>query len=182
MSNLLMGPRQPTGSDGADGDYWLDNTTWMLWTKASGSWTLQNTDGSVQIGSYINLQLISPWDVSKLTPGKNLLYVGIDSNSLLHIRTYDAAGVAIDTYETQASSNAPLNLMTPIGDQVPETGAQAAAITTLKGLLPSLSSPLGSGANFDRCMLLSGEGLCGFHAASTAAQVSRAVVSLPVGI
>src|ERR1700757_3254545 len=38
----------------------------------------------------------------------------------------------------------------------------------------------GSGANFDRCMLLSGEGLCRFHAASTAAQVSGAVVSLPV--
>ena len=29
-------------------------------------------------------------------------------------------------------------------------------------------------------MLLSGEGLCGFHAASTAAEVSGAVVSLPV--
>jgi hypothetical protein len=38
----------------------------------------------------------------------------------------------------------------------------------------------GSGANFDRCMLLSGEGLCRFHAASTAAQVSGAVVAFPV--
>jgi hypothetical protein len=32
----------------------------------------------------------------------------------------------------------------------------------------------GSGGNFDRRMLLSGEGLCRFHAASTAAQVSEA--------
>jgi hypothetical protein len=45
---------------------------------------------------------------------------------------------------------------------------------------PEQRTAEGSGANFDRCMLLSGEGLCRFHAASTAAQVSGAVVSLPV--
>ena len=40
-----------------------------------------------------------------------------------------------------------------------------------------LSNPAyhGSGTNFDTCMLLSGEGYCRFHAASTATQVSGAV-------
>src|SRR5438067_11775909 len=38
----------------------------------------------------------------------------------------------------------------------------------------------GSGANFLKCMFLSGERLCRFQAARTAAQISGAVVALPV--
>jgi hypothetical protein len=42
------------------------------------------------------------------------------------------------------------------------------------------SSIDGSGANFFECMFLSGEALCGFQAANTAARSSGAVVALPV--
>jgi hypothetical protein len=41
MSNVLMGTAQPNSSDGADGDYWLDYSTGMLYGKANGSWTQQ---------------------------------------------------------------------------------------------------------------------------------------------
>jgi hypothetical protein len=38
----------------------------------------------------------------------------------------------------------------------------------------------GSGANFIQCMFLSGERLCGFQAAMTAAQISGAAAASPV--
>ena len=38
----------------------------------------------------------------------------------------------------------------------------------------------GSGANFIKCMFLSGERLCGFQAAMTAAQISGAAAASPV--
>jgi hypothetical protein len=41
-------------------------------------------------------------------------------------------------------------------------------------------APEGSGANFLKRMLLSGEGLCGYQAARTAAQISGALAALPV--
>ena len=72
-----------------------------------------------------DLRLMSWGDGSGvLTSGKNLVIVGIDSNGLLHIRIYDAAGSRItDTDETKLPA------------------AQAAAIAILKQQLPGLLPP-----------------------------------------
>ena len=49
--------------------------------------------------------MVSWGDGSKVpTSGKNLVITGLDNNGLLHIRTFDAAGVRTDTFETTDSS------------------------------------------------------------------------------
>jgi multidrug efflux pump subunit AcrA (membrane-fusion protein) len=96
-----------------------------------------------------DLQLKSWGDGSGVpTSGKRLAIVGIDNNGLVHIRTFDAAGVRTDAFETRDSSGA-LHLeiadasgtvsTDELGSSFPPT--QADAITTLKQLLPSLLPP-----------------------------------------
>jgi hypothetical protein len=71
-----------------------------------------------------------PWGDGSGVPtsGKNLVIVGTDNNSLLHIRIFDANGNRVtDTDETKLSST------------------QVAAISTLKQRLPGLQSHVLSG-------------------------------------
>jgi hypothetical protein len=81
------------------------------------------------------------------TSGKYLVIAGTDSDGLLHIRTFDAAGVRTDTFETRDSSGA-LHLRianasgTVLSDELESSLApiRADAITNLKqqfrGFLP----------------------------------------------
>jgi ketosteroid isomerase-like protein len=96
-----------------------------------------------------DLQLMSWGDGSEVpTSGQNLVIAGIDNNGLLHIRTFDGAGVRTDTFETTNGSGA-LDLETTdasgaVLSDVPEASlptAQSSAITTLKQQLPDLLRP-----------------------------------------
>jgi len=109
-----------------------------LWDKMVGGFELQlmndvsviPTEGKnliivAAMKNRFDLQLMSWGDGSGVpTSGNNLVIVGIDSNDLLHIRIYDAAGNRItDTDEAKLPA------------------AQAAAIATLKQRLPGLLPP-----------------------------------------
>ncbi len=82
------------------------------------------------------------------TTGKDLTIAGLDGGGLLHIRTFDDAGVRTDLYETKASNGA-LHLVTAnsTGNVVSDvlesslTAAQAGAISDLKQQLPGLVPP-----------------------------------------
>jgi hypothetical protein len=96
-----------------------------------------------------DLQLMSWGDGSGMpTSGKNLVIAGIDNDGLLHIRTFDAAGVRTDIFETRDSGGA-LDLKSTdasgavLSDE-PESSlptAESSAITTLKQQLPDLLPP-----------------------------------------
>ena len=82
------------------------------------------------------------------TSGDQLVVTGIDSAGLLHIRTFDAAGVLTDTFETQ-DNNGVLRLVTAdatgtVLSNVLESSlstTQLNAIATLKQQLPGLVPP-----------------------------------------
>jgi hypothetical protein len=97
------------------------------------------------------LQLMSWGDGSGVpASGENLVIAGTDSEGLLHIRTFDAAGVRTDTFETRDGGGA-LHLVTAdaagaVQTDQAESGlpaARAGAITALKQKLPGWSSPHG---------------------------------------
>jgi hypothetical protein len=96
-----------------------------------------------------DLQLMSWGDGSGMpTSGNNLVIAGLDNSGLLHIRTFDAAGVRTDTFEATDSSGAlKLESTDASGNVLPNepkssrTVAQSAAITTLKQQLPGLLPP-----------------------------------------
>ena len=109
-----------------------------LWDKMVGGFELQlmndvsviPTEGKnliivAAVKNRFDLQLMSWGDGSGVpTSGNNLVIVGIDSNGLLHIRIYDAAGNRIT-----------------VTDEAKLPAAQAAAIAILKQQLPGLLPP-----------------------------------------
>jgi uncharacterized protein YodC (DUF2158 family) len=91
------------------------------------------------------LQLMSWGDGSKVsTSGQNLVIAGTDSNGLLHIRTFDGAGVRTDTYEAMEGGTLHLVSADASGNvlsDAPESSlsaAQTRAIAGLKQRLPGL--------------------------------------------
>jgi WD40 repeat protein len=97
---------------------------------ASGSWDRQ----------------VRVWDVE--TSGHDLVIVGIDSNGLLHIRTFDAAGVRTDTFETRDSRGfLHLTTVDHAGTFLPDEPEdflpmdRAQTINTLKIALPHFLPP-----------------------------------------
>jgi hypothetical protein len=122
-------------------------------TQAEGTRVLgqaASITGQNQVTGY-DLQLV-PWeDGSKVpTTGRNLVIAGTDSNGLLHVRTFDAAGVRTDTYEAMKGGAPQLpNLVsadasgTILSDSLESrlTEAQVQAIADLKRQLPGLLPP-----------------------------------------
>ena len=82
------------------------------------------------------------------TSGHYLVIAGTDSDGLLHVRTFDVAGIRTDTFETRDNRGA---LYLEFADasgtvlsDAPESSLptiQAGAITTLKKQLPGLLPP-----------------------------------------
>jgi hypothetical protein len=102
---------------------------------------------TVEIGP--DLQLMSWSDGSGVpTSGHYLVIAGIDSDDLLHIRTFDLGGIRTDTFETRDNGGA-LHLDSAdasgkVLSDAPEASLptiQAGAITTLKQQLPGLLPP-----------------------------------------
>jgi parallel beta-helix repeat protein len=101
------------------------------------------------VGVEQDLRLMS-WGNGSGVPikGHDLVIVGTDDDGLLHIRTFDSAGVRTETFETMDSSGAPhLESADDEGrvrSDAPESSLptdQAGAITTLKQQLPGLLPP-----------------------------------------
>jgi DNA-binding response OmpR family regulator len=95
-----------------------------------------------------DLQLMSWGDGSNVpTSGQRLVIAGLDANGLLHIRTFDPAGVRTDTYEAMEGSELHLVSADASGNVLsdsPEsrlTAARSQAIAYLKALLPGLLPP-----------------------------------------
>jgi len=95
-----------------------------------------------------DLQLMSWGDGSKVpTSGQSLVIAGTDSNGLLHIRTFNAAGVRTDTYEAmeggtlhRVSADALGNISSDSSESS-LSAPQAHAIAGLKQQLPGLLPP-----------------------------------------
>jgi predicted phage baseplate assembly protein len=99
-------------------------------------------------GSGFDLQLMSWGDGSNVpTSGHGLVIVGTDAAGLLHIRSFDAAGVRTDTSEAMEGSELHLVSADASGNvlsNTPEsslTAAKSQAIATLKQQLPGLLPP-----------------------------------------
>src|SRR5262249_36364221 len=83
------------------------------------------------------------------TSGQHLVVAGTDAAGLLHIRTFDPAGVRTDTYEAMEGSPSAPHLVTAdasghVLSDAPESSlpaAQAAAIAALKQQVPGLLPP-----------------------------------------
>jgi hypothetical protein len=111
-------------------------------------------DGYSQPGAQANtltgydLQLMSWGDGSNVpTSGRNLVIAGLDNDGLLHIRTFDYAGVRTDTYEEMEGGALDLVTADAAGHVLSDTpesnlpAAQAQAIADLKQRLPDLLPP-----------------------------------------
>ncbi len=82
------------------------------------------------------------------TSGHYLVIAGIDSDDLLHIRTFDLGGIRTDTFETRDNGGAlrldSADASGKVLSDAPESSLptiQAGAITTLKQQLPGLLPP-----------------------------------------
>src|SRR6185312_3072143 len=92
---------------------------------------------------------VVPWGDGSGVPtsGSQRLVVGIDNQGLLHIRTFDLAGVRIDTYEAMEGGALYLVSADASGhvlSDTPESSlppAQAQAIADLKQQIPGLLPP-----------------------------------------
>lgn len=106
------------------------------------------TEAPTPLPKGCDLQLMSWGDGSSVkTSGEFLVIAGIDTDGLLHIRTFDRAGVRTDTYEA-TDGGAPHLLTADISGHVlsdaPEASLPAAlaeAIASLKQQVPRLLPP-----------------------------------------
>ena len=101
-------------------------------------------EAALVVGGYA-LQLMFWGDGSGVpTSGANLVIAGTDSNGLLHIRTFDSAGVRTDTFEVSEAGALHLVSVDASGKVLsdePESATQAGAIKALKQQLPGWLPP-----------------------------------------
>jgi uncharacterized protein (TIRG00374 family) len=116
---------------------------WVIWNNRQ---KIRQVFGHPLDGS--DLQVMSWGDGLRVpTSGQNLVVAGIDHNGLLHIRTFDTAGVRTDTLEANEAGSLHLVSADASGNVLSDTPEsslptdQSLAIAPLKGTLPGLLPP-----------------------------------------
>ena len=128
----------------------MDTVAPITTAAVSSGTTVGNGWYSSAVGVTLNaydpgvVQLVSWGDGSGVpTSGQNLLVAGLDSNKLLHIRTFDSSGVMTNIYEQQlgafhylVSANASGSVLSTT-EESRLTAAQQSAIKDLKNQFPN---------------------------------------------
>jgi hypothetical protein len=152
INNITTADAGTIASSQQAGDYTFELTdmdTVVEYTGASAAtFTIPVRSSSADFPVWRDPQLMSWGDGSSVPKsGQSLLIAGTDGAGLLHIRTFDTAGVRTDTYEAMEGDTLHLVSADASGNVLsdsPESSLSAArsqAIATLKNQLPGLKLP-----------------------------------------